>query len=34
MDSQRLPGGVTIHHRLGSVSDRPLVVGSTVQQTV
>ena len=34
MDSQRLPGCETIHHRLGSVSDRPLIVGSTVEQMV
>jgi len=31
MDSHRLPGCVRIDHRLGSVSDRPLTVGSTVE---
>lgn len=34
MDPQRFADWVTIHHRLGSVSDYPLIVGSTVEQTV
>jgi uncharacterized membrane protein len=34
MDPRRLADWVTIHHRLGRVSDRPLVLGSTVEQTV
>jgi hypothetical protein len=34
MDPQRLQDWVTIHHRLGQVSDHPLIVGSTVEQTV
>lgn len=34
MDPQRFAEWVTVHHRLGSVSDRPLVRGSTVEQTL
>jgi uncharacterized protein YndB with AHSA1/START domain len=34
MDPRRLEDWVTIHHSLGRVSDHPLIVGSTVEQTV
>lgn len=34
MDPDRLGEWVTIHHRLGKVSDRPLRVGSTLEQTL
>ena len=34
MDPRRLVDWVTIHQRLGRVSDYPLILGSTVEQTV
>ena len=34
MNPDRLGEWVTIHHRVGKVSDRPLRVGSTLEQTL